>query len=45
MSERIKQIMEKYGVDAQKAIEIMDRENSVTMFIHDYANPYGKRCH
>lgn len=45
MSERIKQIMEKYGVDAQKAIEIMDREDRAMTFIHNYMNPYGKWRH
>ena len=45
MSERIRNIMEKYGVDAQKAIEIMARENEVVRFIHNHTNPYGKVCH
>lgn len=45
MSERIKRVMEKYGVDVQKAIEIIARENKTMMFIHNYVNPYGKRCH
>lgn len=45
MSERIKNIMEKHGVDVQEAIEIIARENETIMFLHDYVNPYGKHCH
>ena len=45
MSEWIKDVMKKYGVDAQEAIEIIARKTETMMFIHDYTNPYDKHCH
>ena len=45
MSERIKQIMEKYNVDLHGALKIMDRQNAVMSFIHNTCNPYGKHRH
>lgn len=45
MSDRIIKIMEKYGVDFEEAMDIMDREDGIMKFIHNQINPYGKHCH
>lgn len=45
MSERIKQIMDKYDVDLDGALEIMDRQNEVMKFIFNTYEPYGKHLH
>jgi hypothetical protein len=45
MSERIKQIMERYGVGLEEALEIMDRQNDAMKFIFNTFEPYGKHLH
>lgn len=45
MSDRIIKVMEKYGVDFEEAMDIIDREDEIMKFIHNQVNPYGKRCH
>jgi hypothetical protein len=45
MSERIKQIVDKYNVDLDGALEIMDRQNEVMKFIFNTYRPYGKYRH
>lgn len=45
MSEYIKQIMNKYGVDFKEALEIIEREDQVRSIIFNTFEPYGKHRH
>lgn len=45
MSDRIIKVMEKYNVDLDEALDIIDMEDGIMKFIHNYTNPYGKTCH
>lgn len=45
MSETIKQIMEKYNVSFEEALEIMARQDYVMSWFFNSYHPYGKTRH